>query len=511
VGNSANGPAASTSSLGLGQTNTLNTGTLTIGAYRGNGSVAFQPDVTGGTLTLRGSAGGDSRVDNVYVGYKSGGDNFGKGVLDVSAGSIDARVTNFTIGQYIVYASSNQTGTFSMTSGTLDTTTLTLGTVIVSTGSVGTPPISSIFNQAGGTVKAATAVFGNNAGTAGVGNAPTFASVYNLSSGTLALGSLAAGAGTSGTGSQRLLNWNGGTIATYDAATDLTMSGTSGAGGALIVTLGGSDPKTFDIEAGRTATLGDYVTLTGSAGFTKAGAGTLVVGSQTGATATYAGPTTVVGGTLVLATGSAVGSSPIAVAAGATARIAGYTSTTLAGLDLSANGLMDVTTGLLTISSGMTAPQLVAELLEGRGDGSWNGTSGITSSVAAAEVALNIPRAVGWLDNGDGSMTVAYAAPGDTNIDWVVDIIDVANFLTPGKFNTGAPATWLEGDFNYDGIVDILDASGFLSTGLYDVGSYNTPPAVGGIAAVPEPSAWALVGAGIVAAVAARRRRGLMS
>jgi hypothetical protein len=219
----------------------------------------------------------------------------------------------------------------------------------------------------------------------------------------------------------------------------------------------------------------------------------------------------VVGGTLVLATGSAVGSSPIAVAAGATARIAGYTSTTLAGLDLSANGLMDVTTGLLTISSGMTAPQLVAELLEGRGDGSWNGTSGITSSVAAAEVALNIPRAVGWLDNGDGSMTVAYAAPGDTNIDWVVDIIDVANFLTPGKFNTGAPATWLEGDFNYDGIVDILDASGFLSTGLYDVGSYNTPPAVGGIAAVPEPSAWALVGAGIVAAVAARRRRGLMS
>ena len=512
VGNSANGPAASTSSLGLGQTNTLNTGTLTIGAYRGNGSVAFQPDVTGGTLTLRGIDGGDSRVDNVYVGYKSGGDNFGKGVLDVSAGSIDARVTNFTIGQYIVYASSNQTGTFGMTSGTLDTTTLTLGTVIVSTGSVGTPPISSIFNQAGGTVKAATAVFGNNAGTAGVGNAPTFASVYNLSSGTFALGSLAAGVGTSGTTSQRRLNWNGGTIATYDAATDLTMSGTSGAGGALIVTLGGSDPKTFDIGAGRTATLGDYVTLTGSGGFTKAGAGTLVVGSQTGATATYAGPTTVVGGTLVLATGSAVGSSPIAVAAGATARIAGYTSTTLAGLDLSANGLMDVTTGLLTISSGMTAPQLVAELLEGRGDGSWNGTSGITSSVAAAEVALNIPRAVGWLDNGDGSMTVAYAAPGDTNIDWVVDILDVANFLVPGKFNTGAPATWLEGDFNYDGIVDILDTSGFLSTGLYDVGNYNTPPAVGGIAAVPEPSAWALLGAGIVAAVAARRpRRGLMS
>jgi hypothetical protein len=136
----------------------------------------------------------------------------------------------------------------------------------------------------------------------------------------------------------------------------------------------------------------------------------------------------------------------------------------------------------------MTAPQLVAELLEGRGDGSWTGTSGITSSTAAAESAASTPRAVGWLDNGDGSLTVAYAAPGDTNLDWSIDILDASNFLAFGKFDTGSPAIWLEGDFSYDGIVDILDAADFFSTGLYDAGNYNTASGAAGVAAVPEPS-----------------------
>jgi hypothetical protein len=130
------------------------------------------------------------------------------------------------------------------------------------------------------------------------------------------------------------------------------------------------------------------------------------------------------------------------VVAGGTGQVAPFTTTRVAGLDLATgNGLMDVTSGALTISSGLTAPQLVAELIEGRANGSWTGTSGITSSTAAAEVAASTKRAVGWLDNGDGSLTVAYAAPGDTNLDWSIDILDVANFLALGKFDTGAASS----------------------------------------------------------------------
>ncbi|MFM9010389.1 MAG: hypothetical protein ACKON8_05825, partial [Planctomycetota bacterium] len=43
----------------------------------------------------------------------------------------------------------------------------------------------------------------------------------------------------------------------------------------------------------------------------------------------------------------------------------------------------------------------------GLADGSWTGTQGITSNVAAAAFGQSLMRSVGWLDNGDGSMTVA--------------------------------------------------------------------------------------------------------
>jgi autotransporter-associated beta strand protein len=172
-------------------------------------------------------------------------------------------------------------------------------------------------------------------------------------------------------------------------------------------------------------------------------------------------------------------------------------------------GKVDVGRGIVTVASGLTPVELVTAIVAGRADGSWTGTSGITSTAVAAAVAVSTPRAVGWLDNGNGSVSFAYAAQGDTNIDWVVDILDASNFLSLGKYDTGLPSTWLEGDFNYDGVVDVLDAAEFFNTGLYDTGNYNTGAgAAGSVAAVPEPSSLALmaIGAGLLVVCRVRGR-----
>jgi autotransporter-associated beta strand protein len=271
--------------------------------------------------------------------------------------------------------------------------------------------------------------------------------------------------------------------------------------------LAGLTPQsvTLPVSSGRqTQFQAGYRTIVIASSVTKTGPGTLVFDGAN----TYTGPTVVSAGTLELADPAAVATSTLRVAAGAKATVAARMMATAGGLDLTGGGLVDVTSGGMTVVNGLSTVDLVARLVAGRGDGSWNGTSGITSSTAAAELASSTPRAVGWLDNGDGSMTFAYAAPGDTNLDRSVDILDASNFLSLGKFDSGLPANWLEGDFNYDGTVDILDASDFFGTNLYDAGNYDTAPGIvsGGVAAVPEPGT-AVIAVVVAIALACRRTR----
>ena len=289
-------------------------------------------------------------------------------------------------------------------------------------------------------------------------------------------------------------------------------------GGTTATPLGG----TIDVVADKTLTVAGPIT--GPGRLTKSGSGTLVLSGSS----SYAGTTTVSSGTLVvsgmvtgtaavsviagativLASGNALATRPLTVSSFGTATLSPYLQTTVGGLNPNAGGLVDVGNGMVTVTSGLTVENMLTAITAGSNGGTWTGTSGIASSTAAVDSAAGSPRAVGWLENGDGSLTVAYAAPGDTNIDWSIDILDAANFLALGKFDTGSPATWLEGDFSYDGIVDILDAADFFSTGLFDAGNYNTPPgAVGSVAAVPEPSTWALLAAACGGAVAACRGR----
>jgi hypothetical protein len=227
--------------------------------------------------------------------------------------------------------------------------------------------------------------------------------------------------------------------------------------------------------------------LFGSTPVLKTGTGTLVLDQPNDLMEVMA----VREGRVRLAHSAALGTGSLSVLAGAEAQVAPNTRTTVAGLTVSGSGRLDVTTGCVTVAAGLTENQLVAQIIAGRNGGDWNGASGITSSIAAALVNAGENRTVGWLNNGDGSFTFGYAAPGDTNLDWSVDILDVANLLGSGKANSGLSATWAEGDFNYDGYVDVLDVADFTSAGLFNVGSYSDH--VRALTAVPEPGTFGLL------------------
>jgi autotransporter-associated beta strand protein len=300
---------------------------------------------------------------------------------------------------------------------------------------------------------------------------------FHLDGGTVTTKKIEGGTGNA------TVNFNGGILKARESQgafiTNLDVANVQ-AGGITI------DSNGFD--------LGISQTLSGTGGLTKIGSGVL----EFSGTATYTGDTNVAAGTLRLANGTALTSSRIVPLSGGTVAIAPYLQASVGGLAPNAGGLTDAGNGYVTVEAGLSVTDMLTALLAGRGDGSWNGTSGITSSAAASSGGL---RTVGWLDNGDGSLAVAYAAGGDTNLDWTVDILDAANFLSAGKFDTGNPATWNQGDFTYDGVVDILDAADFLSTGLFDAGTYNTPsPVTVSVTAVPEPSSAASLAVAALAA-----------
>ncbi|MFM7244221.1 MAG: autotransporter-associated beta strand repeat-containing protein [Planctomycetaceae bacterium] len=252
---------------------------------------------------------------------------------------------------------------------------------------------------------------------------------------------------------------------------------------------GTSVPRTLTISGSGTTLFSGAIVNGGTAG----NAGLVVTTTGTtilAAANTFTGTTTILRGELRLAHGVAAGSTTVAPLAGGTVTLAPGLRATVGGLRPTGGGLVDVGTGMITVTGGLAANDLLTALQRGLGDGAWNGTSGIVSSTAAASGGS---RTVGWLDNGDGTVTCGFAAPGDSNLDWQVDILDVANFVSGASAGGGGAASWVEGDYNYDGVVDVIDAAAFVATGLLDDGPYQWSTASGPVAAVPEPATGWLV------------------
>lgn len=217
------------------------------------------------------------------------------------------------------------------------------------------------------------------------------------------------------------------------------------------------------VAAGQTVTGSTF--YSGSQQLVKRGPGTLVLAAANG----HSGGTVVEAGQVLVTHAAALGSGVVHIGGGARlVADVGTADIRVTSLVVDAGGGVDVGAGRITIASGLTTPALVALIVAGLNGGDWAGTTGITSRIAATTP----DRAVGWVPNEDGSVTVGFAAPGDTNLDGLIDALDIANVVAAGLFDANASAAWWQGDTNYDGVIDTLDLAALLGSGLYDGANY---------------------------------------
>jgi autotransporter-associated beta strand protein len=273
-GGNSLGNNGNTARLHLGTTNNIYANTFQVGGFNAGGVVDFQAGLTSPNLKLRGTDGA-SALTTWKIGETSAGLRRGEGGVNLTGGSLDALVTNLTIGRHIAGADLADTSSLTMPAGTLEAQTIILGE---KTGT-GTPTITASLNQGGGNVKVQTLTFGQDAGGGATAN---FQTNYNMAGGTLRAQTIQAGAGSFNASSVRRIGWTGGTISNFDGSTDLTINGRGTAAGEFItIAASTTTAKSFAVDAGRTITLGANTTLTAGASnvvVTKSGSGTLVLG-----------------------------------------------------------------------------------------------------------------------------------------------------------------------------------------------------------------------------------------
>jgi fibronectin-binding autotransporter adhesin len=369
----------------LGKTNNFYANQLLIGGFNGAGAVQYAGGLSTPSTVIRGSN-GVAAMNNLIIGETSSGVRPGSGVLDLSAGTADALVTNMVVGRHTAGANNNEVSSFNMGGGSLTAASLQIAFKTNS----GTPTMTDTFTQGGGTVAISNISLGNGAGT----GAATLLATYNLSSSNAVLKAqtIQAGSGTNFSAStRRKINFGAGRIETYDTSTDLVIQGidTTLQGRLEIAVASNAQTKTFFADTGRKITLEPSAVLTFDGGITKDGAGTLVLKSAN----VHNGNTTVAAGTLDLQTNGSLrfqigGSGTNNQLNGAgTASLDGQFVFNLASASTDTNSTWTIVSNSLTTTYG---PNFLVTGFSGAG-GNWtNTTNGVNYVFAQSNGVLSV-------------------------------------------------------------------------------------------------------------------------
>ncbi len=458
IGNGATLAASSGFSMTSGQSIT---GTGATGTINGN----TNPGLTmNGNNTLSNNAGGQLSLLRLSV---FGANN------TITAGDIQSGASGAGTSRGLNIANGNA-GTLTITGGSLTTTSNSSAVDIL--GSTNASGVGNLIINGGSFTSAAGLNIGFGAGSGALtltsGNATISRlefsavngnsdAVVNLNGGTFTLGNL-----TVTSGRANAVNFNGGT---FKASANMTLGN-------------GTVPVTFNVKNGGAIidTNGNTVTISNAlvnfggnstGGLTKQNAGTLILSG----TNTYNGTTTVSAGTLLI-NGSTAAASAINVASGATLGGNGTINgaTTINGALSPGNS-----PGLLTFGSSLTL----------------NGTMNMEISGTSRGTTYDAVDVGGLLTYG-GTMTLTIGSPITNGLyDLFGGAFSQTGNFTGIAFAGGAySATWTFNGSLWTASTGSQDFSFDKITGDLTV-------------AVPEPTTWALLAAGLTVVVIFRRRR----
>jgi lysophospholipase L1-like esterase len=129
--------------------------------------------------------------------------------------------------------------------------------------------------------------------------------------------------------------------------------------------------------------------------------------------------------------------------------------------------------------------------------------AGIANGDIRADFSGDHAYAVGWIATPD-QVEVAGTLLGDTDLDGIVNVVDLANLAE--NFGGTIGATWQDGDFNSDGNVNVTDLADL--AGNFGESVDQQPISANVATDVPEPAGifGLLVGAALAAGIRRRRR-----